>query len=142
MTPSTHHHGTQSHLDVLASANLVDEDTSALNDQVNVHLPPGQLHRVAAGHNLDRLSINRDVAVIDDLHVRTEGAEGGIVLQEVAGLLDTAAVVDGNHVQQRVLAAVPAAQEVAANATEAVDGDADLLLRAHVNDGAGGLQLG
>ena len=45
-----------------------------------------------------------------------------------AHLLDTARVVDSNHIQQAVVAAVPAAQEVAANTAEAVDGYLQLLL--------------
>lgn len=45
-----------------------------------------------------------------------------------AHLLDTAGVVDGNHIQEAVGAAVPAAQEVASNAAEAVDGHLQLLL--------------
>jgi hypothetical protein len=46
----------------------------------------------------------------------------------VRRLLDAARVVDGDDVEQAVAAALPAAQEVAADAAEAVDGDLDLLL--------------
>ena len=41
-------------------------------------------------------------------------------------LLDAAGVIDGDDVQQRVLPAVPAAQEVATDAAEAVDGHLQL----------------
>ncbi|GIM16979.1 hypothetical protein Vretimale_19536, partial [Volvox reticuliferus] len=40
-------------LQMLASANLVNEDTSALNDQVDVQLAPWKRQRVAARHDLN-----------------------------------------------------------------------------------------
>jgi hypothetical protein len=120
---------------VLARAGGVQEHAGALDDQVDVHLLPGQRGRVAAGNDLDGLAVDRQGAVVDDLHVGVKLAEGGVVLEQVAGLLHAARVVDGHHVEQAVLAALPAAQEVAADAAEAVDGHADLLLRAHIDDG-------
>jgi hypothetical protein len=54
------------------------------------------------------------VRVVDDLDVRLERAEDGVVLDEVGRLLDAAGVVDGDDVEEGVLAPVPAAEEVAA----------------------------
>jgi hypothetical protein len=127
---------------VLARAGGVQEHAGALDDQVDVHLLPGQRGRVAAGHDLDGLAVDRQGAVVDDLHVGVELAEGGVVLEQVAGLLHATRVVDGHHVEQAVLAALPAAQEVAADAAEAVDGHADLLLGAHIDDRCGRLGAG
>mmetsp|Transcript_21235 Transcript_21235/g.58916 ORF Transcript_21235/g.58916 Transcript_21235/m.58916 type:complete len:431 (+) Transcript_21235:244-1536(+) len=115
-------------LDVLASAGGVNEHAGALNHQVYVHGLPGQLGGVTAGHHSDVLAVHADGLVIDGLHLGRELAQGGVVLQQVSGLLDTTGVVHAHDVQQGVLPALPAAQEVAANAAEAVDGHAQLLL--------------
>jgi len=115
-------------LDVLASAGGIDEHTSALDDQVDVHGLPGQLGGVAAGHHSDVLAVHGEGLVIHGLHLGVELAQGGVVLQQVSGLLDTSRVVHAHDLQQGILPALPAAQEVAANAAEAVDGDAQLLL--------------
>ena len=97
----------------------------------------GRAHR-------DVLAVDRQGLVVDDLDLSIELAEGGVVLEQVAGLLHAARVVDGHDIEQRVLPALPAAQEVAADAAEAVDGDADLLLVLHAHgracwDGRGGM---
>ncbi len=78
--------------------------------------------------HLDALAIDGDVGVVNDLDIGVEGAQGGVILQQMGSLLHTAGVVDGNNIQQAVGAALPAAQEVTADATKAVDGDLDLLL--------------
>jgi hypothetical protein len=54
------------------------------------------------------------VVVVDNLDIRVEGAEDGVVLDEVGRLLDTAGVVDGDDLEVGGLASVPAAEEVAA----------------------------
>jgi len=118
---------------VLSSAGGVNEHAGALDDQVDVHGLPGQLGGVAAGHHGDVLAVHADGLVIHGLDVGSELAEGGVVLQQVSGLLHASRVVHGHHLQQRVLAVLPAAQEVAANAAEAVDGHADLLLGHHLH---------
>lgn len=74
-------------LDVLAGALTGDEDSSALDDQVDVVLLPGQCERVSAAHNLDGLAIDGDRGVVHHLDVRVEGAQGGVVLEQVGGLL-------------------------------------------------------
>lgn len=130
---------TAAHLDVLGGARGVDEHTGTLNDQVDVHVSPGQLGGVTGGHNGDALAVHGDGLVIHHLHVSVEHTEGGVVLEHVAGLLHTSAVVDGDNLQQAVLAAVQAAVEDAADTAEAVDRHAQLLLGGHgllVADGA------
>jgi hypothetical protein len=51
--------------DVLAGSSLVHEDTCSLNDDVDVHLLPGELGRVAVGDNADLLAIHGDSIVLD-----------------------------------------------------------------------------
>ncbi len=89
-------------------------------------VPPWQVEWVAVGHDLDDLAINADGIVASDFHIGIESAEHGVVLQQVRSLLDAAGVVDDDDVEGGVLPAVPAADEVAANASEAIDGDLDL----------------
>ena len=110
--------------DVLASARAVEKDTGTFDDDVDAQFCPRQLQRVSGRDDLDALAIDGDVRVVDNLDVSLEGAQDGIVLDQVRGLLDTAGVVDGNNIEQGVLAsAVPASQKVTADATEAVDGN-------------------
>ena len=135
-------------LNVLAGALGGQEHSGSLNDDVNSELSPGELGGVAVGHNLDDLVIDGDVGVVNNLDVSVEDSEGGVVLEQVGGLLDTAGVVDGDNLEEGVGASVPAAEEVAANAAESVDGDLDLglshdgLAGGLGDDGAGGEHLG
>jgi len=109
---------------VLGSTRGVNEDTGTFDDDVDAQFCPRQLQRVSGRDDLDALAIDGDVRVVDNLDVSLEGAQDGIVLDQVRGLLDTAGVVDGNNIEQGVLAsAVPASQKVTADATEAVDGN-------------------
>lgn len=112
-------------LNVLACAFEVDEDTGSFDDEVDVHGLPGELEGVAVGDNLDFLSINGD-SVLTGNDISIKGAEDGIVLEKMASSLDARGVVDANYFHVRVGAAGPAADEVTADATEAVDSDADL----------------
>nr|GMD08465.1 Uncharacterised protein [Ipomoea batatas] len=43
---------------------------------------PGKLERVSAGHNLNKLPINRDRLVVNYLHVGFESSQHGIILQQ------------------------------------------------------------
>mmetsp|Transcript_8089 Transcript_8089/g.18339 ORF Transcript_8089/g.18339 Transcript_8089/m.18339 type:complete len:429 (+) Transcript_8089:83-1369(+) len=114
-------------LDVLARALGVKEHARSLNDEVDVHVLPRQLRRVAVGHNLDLISINRERLVVDDLDFRVERSEERVVLEQVHSRLDTARLVDSHDLEVRVVTArVQAAHEVASNAAEAVDRDAEL----------------
>mmetsp|Transcript_11270 Transcript_11270/g.26723 ORF Transcript_11270/g.26723 Transcript_11270/m.26723 type:complete len:421 (-) Transcript_11270:32-1294(-) len=110
-------------LEMLPSTLSGEEDTGSLNHKVDPKLGPWQLGRVPVGDDGDDLAINADVAVVNNLDIGTEHSKGGVVLEQVRGLLDATRVVDGNNVKQSLLAAVPAAQEVAPNATKTVDRD-------------------
>ena len=120
---------------MLARAGRVDEHAGALDDEVDAHRAPRQLRRVARAHDLDRLAVDADRAVVDDLDLGVKLAERRVVLEQVRRLLDAAAVVDRDDVEQAVGAPLPAAQEVAADAAKAVDGDLDLLLGDDRDDG-------
>lgn len=91
-------------------------------------LLPGEVDGIAVRDDLDDLAVNRDAISAHGLDISFEDAKGGVVLEEVGGLLDTAGVVDGNDVEGRVLAAMPAPQEVAADPAESVNGHLQLCL--------------
>ena len=122
---------------MLASSLNVDEDSGTLDNEIDSHRLPGQLEGIAGRDDSDGLAVDGDVGVIDNLDVGAERSQDGVVLQQVRGLLDTSGVVDGNDLQERLLSALPAAQEVAANATEAVDGNLELLLRNNLHADGG-----
>ena len=113
---------------MLAGSLDVNEDSGSLDDEVDSQSLPGEGQGVAAGNDLDLLSVDGDGVVADNLDISVEGAQDRVVLEQVRGLLDTSGVVDGDDLQEGVLPALPAAEEVAANATESVDGDLELLL--------------
>ena len=112
---------------MLASSLHVNEDSGSLDDEVDVQGLPRQGQRVAAGDDLDVLTVDGDGVVADNLDVGVEGAQDRVVLEQVRGLLDTSGVVDGDDLQEGVLSALPAAEELATNAAETVDGNLDLL---------------
>ena len=91
-------------------------------------VPPWQVQGVPVGHHLDDLAINADAIVTSNLHVRAEGTEHGVVLQQVRSLLHASGVVDDDDVERRVLPPMPAADKVASNTSETIDGDLDLRL--------------
>ena len=126
---------------VLGGARGVDEDAGTFNDDVDAESLPRQLERVTGRHNLDGLAVDGDVRVVDDLDIRLERAEDGVVLDQVARLLHSARVVDGDDVEHGVGASVPASQEVAADAAETVDGNL-ALLTLHRCDGLRASRLG
>jgi hypothetical protein len=129
-----------------------------LDDNVDAHLSPWELEWVPAGDDLDGLAVDADGGVVDDLDVGLEGAQHRVVLEEVRRLKsiqsrqdswqregvsaawtigfvvgvtyvpDASAVVDDDDVERGVLAAVPAPEEVAADAAEPVDGHLELRL--------------
>mmetsp|Transcript_24576 Transcript_24576/g.60390 ORF Transcript_24576/g.60390 Transcript_24576/m.60390 type:complete len:386 (-) Transcript_24576:348-1505(-) len=68
-------------LDVLAGARAVQEHAGALNDDVDAHLLPGQVHGVAVRHNLDDVAVHGDGGIVNHLHVGVKGAEDGVVLE-------------------------------------------------------------
>nr|GMD10958.1 GapA [Ipomoea batatas] len=88
-----------SRLDVLSRTWTINEHTSSLYDNVNPHFSPGKLERVSAGHNLNKLPINRDRLVVNYLHVGFESSQHGIILQQVSCILDTCTVIHNNDIE-------------------------------------------
>lgn len=104
---------------------------SVLSIEIN-DLPPGEIDGVAVRNNLDDLAINRDAISTNWFNIGFKDAEGGVVLEEVRGLLDTSGVIDGNDFKWRVLAAVPAPQEVPTNSTKPIDCNLQLCLSSNL----------
>lgn len=90
-------------------------------EDVNVILP-GEVGGVAVRDDLDDLAVDGDCGVAGGFDIGVEDSEGGIVLEEVRSLLDASGVVDGDDVERRVFASVPASKEVPSDSTESVDG--------------------
>ena len=67
------------------------------------------------------------------LHVGVELTKGRVILEQVRRLLGSTGVVDADDLEVGLPAAVLAAQELAADAAEAVDGDLELLLRGRLD---------
>lgn len=115
-------------LNVLGGTLGVNEDTGTLNHEIDVHGAPRELQGVAGRNDLDDLSIDGESVIADNLNISLEGTHGRVVLQEMSSLLNTTGVVDGNNLDVGVgTTALPAAEELATNAAETVDGNLDLL---------------
>ena len=89
-----------SNLKMLGSSCSVDEHTSTLDDEVYSHLSPWQFCGVTVGDDADGLAIYADVLVVNLLDIGCEGSQNGVVLQQVAGLLDSSGIVQCNDLQQ------------------------------------------
>src|SRR6185312_14735896 len=86
---------------------------------------PGQLGRIALGHDLDAVVVDDDAVAIH-AHRRREAPVRGVVLQQVGVGLGVAQVVDRDELQIVLLAAlVVSAQHHAADASKSVDGYLD-----------------
>ena len=105
----------------------VNENTGTLNHEIYIQSTPGELEGVAGRHNLDGLAVDGEAVISDNLNLGLEGTHGRVVLQEMGSLLNTSGVVDGNNLDVGVGTALPAAEELATNAAETVDGNLDLL---------------
>ena len=102
-------------LDVLARARAVEEDARTFDDDVDAHFLPRQVERVAIGHNLDDVTIDGDRGVVDNLDVRLERTQDGVVLEQVRRRLGAAGLVHAHDLERAVRAtALPASHEVAA----------------------------
>jgi hypothetical protein len=88
------------------------------------------MNPAAARLRRSRGQLRRSRGVVSGAHldVGIESAEGRVILEEMGGLLGATRVVDADDFEQRVAAAVPATEELAADAAEAVDGNLKLLL--------------
>ena len=92
-------------------------------DDVDAELAPRQLLRVADRQDLEVVAVDVD-AVVDDLDVVGQHAEHRVVLEQVGHRVERAEVVHGDEVDvgARLLGGP---EEVAADAAEAVDADAN-----------------
>lgn len=113
--------------DVLGGTLGVDEDTGTFDHEIDVHSSPGELERVTGRDDLDLLAVDGEGVLAGDLDVSGEGTHGGVVLEQVGSLLDTSRIVDSDDLEVGVGTALPAAEELATDAAETVDGNADLL---------------
>ena len=77
-------HLLRARLEVLRRALGVDEDARPLDHEVDVHGRPGKGRRVAARDDLDRLAVDREGVVGDDL------AGGGVVVGGVGRVVSVA----------------------------------------------------
>jgi hypothetical protein len=100
-----------------ASSRLVKKPV----DDVDAEVAPGQVRRVAVGEDLERLAVDDQLAVADLDRARVR-AEDRVVLEQLAERLGVRQVVDGDPLDVGV-ARVGGAEQVAADAAEAVDPD-------------------
>ena len=101
-------------LDVLAGTRTVKEHTGTFNDDVDAHFLPRQVQRVTVRDNLDDVAVDRDGGVIDHLDVRLEGAQDGVILEQVRRRLGATGLVDAHDLERAVRATgLPAADKVA-----------------------------
>ena len=99
------------------------ETTGGLDDHVHVQVGPGQLGRVTLGQDLDGLVAHTD-EVLADLEISLEGAENGVVLEQVRERLGVGEVVDRDDFDVAATSG-DRAPEIAADPTEAVDAYTD-----------------
>ena len=124
---------------VLVGTSLVNEDTSSLNDDVNIHLLPGEDRGVTSGNNSDVTAVDGEGVLVDNLDVSVEGTHGGVVLEEVSSLLDTSgSSVDADDLEVGVSTALNATEEHTSDTAETVDGNLALLGHGGLNLGTGG----
>ena len=109
-------------LEVLRCALTTREEARRLEDDRDVELLPRQCGRIALGKHPNLLAVDRDAAV-GHLNLMAETAEHGVVLEQVRKRLRIGQVVDGNDLD-RGLAQVGGAEDVTADAAEAVNGNA------------------
>jgi len=108
---------------VLAGVGGLGEEAGRLDHHVDAEVAPGQRTRVALGQDFDLLAVDRDAGV-GDRDLVLERAENAVVLQQVGHRLHVAEVVGGDDLDV-LMTGVDRTPEVAADAAEAVDADAD-----------------
>ena len=114
---------------VLASTRAIEKDTGTFDDDVDAHFLPRQLQRVSLRDDVDDVAIDRDGLVVDNLDVRLERTQDGIVLEQVRGWLGATGLVDADDLERAIRSArLPASDKVTANAAETVDRNLDLVL--------------
>ena len=133
----THHHrvvlvGGRGRDDDLPGAPLVDvhprllgvgEEAGGLDHDVDPQLTPGQVAWVPLGEEADGAPVDPDLFAVR-ADGRAEGAERGVVLEEVGEGRGVADVVDGDHLDLRV-EPVRGPEDVPPDPPEPVDADLD-----------------
>ena len=110
---------------VRCSGSLVagGEDAGAFHRDVDAEFAVRQGCRILDRGDLDRLAAADDDGVAFDLHLGRETAVDRIVTQQMGVGLDRAEVVDGNDFDVGAAGFDDGAQNVAADAAKAVDGN-------------------
>jgi hypothetical protein len=108
--------------EVLGGVVALGEEAGRLDDDVGADVGPRERRRVALGEHADLAAVDRERAVAD-LDGPRERPVHRVVLQEVAERLGVRDVVDRDDLDVRVRL-VRGAEDVAADASEAVDPDA------------------
>ncbi len=112
-------------LDVRAGLFLGGEKARAFQHDVDLQVAPRQFGRVAVGQHADLVAVDDHELAVDFDGAR-ELAVGGVVARQVRVRLGIAQVVDGDDFDIVLLATfVVGTQDVAADATVTVDGDAN-----------------
>ena len=108
-------------IDVSLSLSLGSVEASALQDNVNTQLAPGQLGSVGLCVNGNLLAVNNDVvfASLDNVALSSIVALGGVVLQQVSQHLGGGQVVDGNDLE--ALCAEHLTESQTADTAKAID---------------------
>jgi len=109
--------------DVRLRLGRVGEEPGGLEDDVGAEVTPGELRGVAFGEGLDQLVADLDAAV-DDTDRPAEAAEDRVVLEQVGLGCVVTEVVERDHLDVGARC-LNGTEEVAANAAEAVDTDAN-----------------
>jgi hypothetical protein len=112
-------------LEVRGGLFLGGEEAGALENDVDVQVLPRQLRRVALRDHADAVAVHHHVVAVD-LHRPGKLAVHRVVAREVGIRLGRAEVVQRHDREVvRLAALVMRAEDVAADAAVAIDGDAD-----------------
>ena len=106
---------------VLGRALAVGEEAGRLDDDVDLHVLPGQRGRVTLGQDAERVAVDRDLAV-GDLDLLVELAVRRVVAKQVPEHVGRRQVVDRDDLEAGVLVQV-CPVEVAPDPAETVDAD-------------------
>src|SRR5207247_289884 len=110
-------------IEVLLSVIAFREEAGRLEDDLHAEVPPGERGRVPFVQEPE-LDIPRADAAVDRRDIVVEGAENGVVLEQVSHGLRVAEIVDGNELD--IGPALPGSpEEVPPDAAEAVDAHLD-----------------
>ena len=100
----------------------VGEVAGRLDDDVDAELAPRELRGVALRQHLDLFAVDGDRA-LTEADLAGEGAEHGVVLQQVSQRLGVGEVVDRDDLDVAAVRSRDGAVEVAPDAAETVDAD-------------------